>query len=348
MRRVIAATALAAAALTVAAAGTAQAVTPPTASGGPATATLPDSVAPFAVASRALGAVPAAAALTVQFWLAPQSAAAESSAAAASTPGSPQYREFLSPAQYTARFGATPAAASGVESWLKSAGFGSVTVDPGRDYVQATAPVSVIDSALKVSLKYYQATSGVSAGPNQLRANDRAVSLPAGLAGSVLGVTGLDNAAPVMTYAKMGGAAAAAGQPKPKPKPKPKPPGFPCSKWYLQHYATSQPKLYGATRFPTDICGYSPQQLRRSYGYEAKNSGRGVSVALVEVGLVPDMFTTLRDYAKKHQIQAPSAQRYRELSLGQGSACGDPFDVEEQMDVEAAYDMAPLASQLVV
>jgi hypothetical protein len=30
---------------------------------------------------------------------------------------------------------------------------GRVTVDSGRDYVQATAPVSVIDSALKVSLK---------------------------------------------------------------------------------------------------------------------------------------------------------------------------------------------------
>jgi subtilase family serine protease len=350
MSRVTAATALATAALAVAAAGawpagSARAVSLPGALAGAATAALPDSVAPFAVASRALGAVPAASALTVQFWLAPQSAAAESYAAAASTPGRPQYRDFLTPAQYTARFGATPAAAAGVGSWLKSAGFGRVTADPGRDYVQATAPVSVIDRALKVSLRYYRPAGGASAGPNQLRANDRAVSLPAGLAASVLGVTGLDNAAPVMTYAKMGGSTA--GQPGTS-TPKPKAKAFPCSQWYTQHYATNQPKLYSATRFPTAVCGYSPQQLRRSYGYESGNSGRGVTVALVEVGLVPDMFTTLRDYATRHQIQAPSPQRYRELSLGPGSACGDPFDVEEQMDVEASYDMAPLASQLVV
>jgi subtilase family serine protease len=71
-------------------------------------------------------------------------------------------------------------------------------------------------------------------------------------------------------------------------------------------------------------------------------------VALVEVGLTSRMFPTLQTYAQVHGIQAPSKQRYTELSLGQGPACGDPFNVEEQMDVEASYVMAPLAKQLVV
>jgi subtilase family serine protease len=47
-------------------------------------------------------------------------------------------------------------------------------------------------------------------------------------------------------------------------------------------------------------------------------------------------------------VPAPSASRYTELSLGRGSACGDPFYIEEQLDVEASYDMAPGGSQLVV
>ena len=47
-------------------------------------------------------------------------------------------------------------------------------------------------------------------------------------------------------------------------------------------------------------------------------------------------------------MPAPSSQRYREVPLGQGSACGDPYDEEEHLDVEASYDMAPRASQLVV
>ena len=44
---------------------------------------------------------------------------------------------------------------------------------------------------------------------------------------------------------------------------------------------------------------------------------------------------------------APSPNRYHELLLGKNT-CGDPFNVEEQTDVEASYDMAPGANQLVV
>jgi len=309
---------------------------------GPSTRTLPDSVAPFVATSAALQAVPAANTLSVQFWLAPQSpAAAESYATAVSTPGNPLFGHFLSPAGYTSRFGATDAEAGKVESWLKSTGFTGVTSDAGHDYVRATAPVSTIDKALQVQLRYYRATGAANAGDYPLRANDRPVSLPASLAGGVLGVTGLDNADPVMTYARPG-TPSAAGVTKGTS------PTFPCSQWYLQHYAAKLPKQYGTTKFPTLICGYTGQQLRRAYGYSSVNEGKGVTVALVEVGLAPYMFQTLGDYAKANGIQAPSAQRYTELSLGRGSACGDPFNTEEQLDVESSYDLAPMAKQLVV
>jgi subtilase family serine protease len=313
----LAATAIAATATAAGPAAVARAVGP-----GPAGATLPDGAAPFAVGTRAIGAVPAASPLTIQFWLAPRAAAAESYAAAASTPGSPLFRHFLSPAAYTA-------------------GFAGVAADSGRDYVQATAPVSVIDAALKVQLRYYRTAGGRTADGYPLRASDRPVSLPAAVAASVLGVTGLDNAAPEPTYVTMGTHAA-------NGKPGGKTAAFPCSQWYLQHYAAGLPRRYGTTRFPTVICGYSPQQLRLAYGYSAANTGRGVTIALVEVGLTRNMFSTLDLYAKAHGIQRPSPRRYRELSLGRGSACGDPFNVEEQMDVEASYDLAPLARQLVV
>ena len=60
------------------------------------------------------------------------------------------------------------------------------------------------------------------------------------------------------------------------------------------------------------------------------------------------MYETLQMYAKIHDIQAPSPERYSELSIGQGSSCGDPFNTEEQLDVESSYDMAPMANHLVV
>jgi subtilase family serine protease len=320
---------------------------------GAGNATLPDSVAPFATASRATGTVPAADKLTLQFWLTPQVAAAESYATAVSTPGNPLFRQFLSPAAYTARFAATHESTVAVESWLTSAGFAGVTTDSGRDYVRATAPVSTIEQALRIQLKYYRAARDANAGRYPLRANDRPVSLPASVAGRVAGVTGLDNAAPTMTYARAGDPSAPKGSKRPKgPKPpkgsEPKSPSFACSQWYLQHYAAGLPSQYGTTKFPTVICGYTPQQLRRAYGYSAANDGKGVTIALVEVGTTPDMFETLQTYAKVHDIQAPSAARYAELSLGEGPACGDPFNIEEQLDVESSYDLAPMANQLVV
>src|ERR1700722_17439986 len=221
--RVIAATALAATAITAVGAATqAKAVGVPVGQLGPVghvgpgghvgagTATLPDSVAPFAAAGRATGSVPAADALTLQFWLAPR-AAAESYAPAVSTPGNPLFRHFLSPAAYTARYAATPESAAAVESWLTSEGFAAAGTDSGRDYVRATAPVSTIDKALKIRLTYYRAGRDANAGRYRLRANDRPVSLPASGAGRVEGGTRLDNAAPTMTYARAGNPSAPKG-----------------------------------------------------------------------------------------------------------------------------------------
>jgi len=302
---------------------------------------LSDSVAPFAATSAAAGAVPAVTKLTIQFWMAPRSAAAARYAAAVSTPGNPLFRHFLSPSGYTARFGPTQAAADSVESWLRSEGFTGIGTDQGRDYVQATAPVSTIEAVLRVRLNYYRTRALATAGRYPLRANDRPVSLPASLARRVLGVTGLDNAAPTMTYVREGAQERARMNPAGSP-------AFACSQWYLQHYATGLPEMYGVTKFPTILCGYTPQQLRRAYDLAATDIGKDVTVALVEVGLTPDMFQTLADYAQVHGIQAPSSARYDELSIGQGSQCGDPFNVEEQLDVEASYSMAPTANQIVV
>src|ERR1700735_3508375 len=337
---IVAAAALAATAMAVAASGpAAHADTAPAADG--AVATLPGSSAPFALPGNANGAVPAGNRLTVQFWLRSQTAAAASYASAVSTPGSRLFEHYLTPAAYTARFGATAHEAASVESWLKAAGFTGVSPDSGRDYVAGTASVSAIDTALSTQLRYFRPTVGINAGGYRLRGNDGPVSMPAAVAASVLGVTGLENAAPVKTYATPEVSVAPAA-------PAGRPISFGCSSWYAQHYARRLPRQYGATSFPTVVCGYSADQLRAAYGYNRHNIGKGVTVALVEIGLTPDMFQTLQDYARVNRIQSPSASRYAELSLGRGSACGDEFNVEEQLDVESSFDMAPLASQLVI
>jgi subtilase family serine protease len=311
----------------------------------PALARIPGSAVPFTSYLRAAGTVAASQKLSVQVWLRPQVAAARNFAATVSTPGSASFHQYLSPKAYAARFGAPAAEAAKVESWLRSAGFTGVKASPLRSYVRATGAASAIDAAFHTTLRRYHATAAVNAGPYQLRANSTPVSIPASLSGKVLGVTGLDNAAPLLPLQRP--SATAIGKKTP-PLAASKVKSVPCSYYYGEHVVHGLPRQFGTTSFPTDNCGYSGTQFRKAYGATAAATGTGQTTALVELGLTSDMFLTLKDYAKKNGVPAPSASRYTELSLGRGSACGDPFYIEEQLDVEASYDMAPGASQLVV
>jgi subtilase family serine protease len=299
---------------------------------------LAGSTVPFTGHVRAIGAVAGSARLTIQVWLRPGNlAAAQQYATAVSTPGSKLFHHYLSPDGYTARFGASPAAAGAVESWLRGRGFTSIQADPGRNYVRATGAVAAINAAFQIRLENYQSSASVNAGRYQLRANNRAVAIPQSLSKYVLGVTGLDNAAPKLPLmrrpAHQSGAAGG--------------PTAPCSQYYGQHHISGLPQQFGQTSFPTQICGYKAAQLRGAYGANMRNDGQGQTVSLVELGLAPEMFLTLQDYARAENFLAPSPHRYTELSLGKNT-CGDPFVVEEQLDVETSYDMAPGANQLVI
>ena len=318
---------------------------PAAASPRPADTPLAGSVAPFTSHTRATGNVASSKRLSIQVWLKPQMAAAQRFASAVSTPGNAQFHHYVSPDGYAARFGATAGQAGNVESWLRAEGFTSVHANSQRSYVRATAATSKINAAFHVQLKLYRASAAANAGPYALRANSGAVSVPSALAGSILGVTGLDNAGPILPIdyqtsrpngEPAGKATSAAGL------------SAPCSQYYGQHRSSGLPRHFGETSFPTEACGYSAGQLRAAYGATSQSTGTGQTIALVELGLTKDMFLTLKDYAKANGMPAPSTQRYSELSLGRGTACGDEFDVEEQLDVESSYDMAPSASQLVV
>jgi subtilase family serine protease len=306
----------------------------------PAETVLAGSAAPFTSHTRATGDVSGTTRLTVQLWLRPDMAAAARFAAAVSTPGSAQFHHYLSPARYTARFGPTRGEASRARAWLRAEGFTAVHTDAGRSYVRATAPVSRINAAFRIRLRTYQASAAANAGPYVLYANNVAISLPSWLASSVLGVTGLNNSLPVVPLDRPASKPARAAGPHAAAAP-------PCSQYYGQHLATGLPKQFGTTSFPTIICGYSAHQMQAAYGVSPASTGKGQTVALVELGLTKDMFLTLQDYARTNHLPAPSSRRYAELSLG-SNICGDPFDLEEQLDVEVSHDMAPGANQLVV
>jgi hypothetical protein len=89
--------------------------------------------------------------------------------------------------------------------------------------------------------------------------------------GSVLGVTGLDNAAPVLPLIKQRVSAQARhGTDAAKAQ-------TPCSDYYGQYVtpAGALPKRLGVTSFATSNCGYDAAQIRSAYGATAaRSSGR--------------------------------------------------------------------------
>jgi subtilase family serine protease len=299
------------------------------------------SAVPFAGHAAVIGSVPSATRLSVQVWLKPDTAAAGAFATAVSTPGGAQYGHYLSPAAYTASYGPTASATAAVASWLRTQGFTGISNGPGRAYVRATAPASVISSAFRTSLKLYKPPAGVKGSQRALRANSTPVSVPSSLSGRVLGVTGLDNA-PVVPLAQTVGQAPAAASSAAASRVTPA-----CSSYYGQHLAAGWPKMFGTTSFPSKICGYHASQLRAAYGANGTNTGRSQTIALVELGLAGNMYQTLQRYAAAMKLPAPSRTRYQELPQGKVGTCAG-WDEEEELDVEASYAMAPSAHQLVV
>ena len=311
---------------------------------------VPGSVRAAVGSAARVGSVPASQRLTVQVWLKPDAARAAASADAVATPGSPGFHRYLSPDAYTARFGPSAAQAGAVAAWLAGRGLTGVRVDGGRDYVSATGPVSVVESAFQVRIGRYQprgAASGSAGRSLVFTSNDRGVSVPASLASDVLGVTGLSSASGASrSTAASAAQSRAAGNPAT------------CAQYWAQHVQTLHPAYRGLTRASLPVCGYSAAQLRAAYGVTSQDTGRGQKVALTEDESPTAMFQTLTAYARSNHLPLPKRSQFRQVQAGSActapSAAADraaqspPVDVEAEMDAEAVYAMAPGANQVMV
>ena len=304
------------------------------AAAAPAGVTMPGSVADAVASAPSVGAVPAGQSLNVQLWLKGNDTAATSFADAVSNPKSRTFHQYLSPSAYTAKYGASAASATAVRTWLSQQGFTNITLDPQRTYLRATAPSSTVQNAFGVQMKTF--TVAGQAAP--VMSNDRNVTLPASIAGDVVGISGLTNAQPKTELA----------QPQLPTKAQAAAEADNCSNYYGQNTQSGLPAYNGVTTFPTHVCGYNGSQLRAAYGMTSANTGKGVTVAYIEVGTPYKMFQTLTKWAAAGGLPAPRSANYSELSIGAGNDCGNAFDIEEQLDIESSYAMAPDQHQLLV
>lgn len=272
--------------------------------------------------------------LAIRVYMTPRGgeAALAAAVAAVSTPGSSQYRHYLTPEQYRAQFMATDAAVASVRQWLTSAGVHVDGVEASHRYVSATGSIAALDKAFGVDIRQYTYKGSTVFAPSA------DASVPSSLASTVLGVTGLDTIPRAV-----------------HPQSPPPPGGFangrPCSEFYGQIRARYKadgtsplPQWHGKYPFYA-ICGYDPAQLRAAYGASATGlSGAGATVAITDAFAAPTILQDANEYATRHgfppfasgQFEQRNSRTFTHIPL----CGGNGWFGEETLDVEAVHSMA--------
>jgi subtilase family serine protease len=296
----------------------------------------------WAQASALKGAASTAAAITPQIWLAGRDPSGEAAfASAVSTPGTAQYRHFLTPAQFAARFGATAAEESAVESWARSQGM-TVTA-ANRDYVDVKTTVATAARAFSVAYGSYWVNGSVAgdlaAGQKTITvaAPEAAVRLPASVAPSVRTITGLSTAQEMVQPADS----------LPNP-PQNRWNAGPCSNYTGANQANLEPAAYGKTA-PWADCGLVPDQLRDAYGATQSGlTGAGQTIAIVDAYSSPTIVSDVNEYSTSHSNPGLATGQYSQVlpsSWDDVAECGgNSWYTEETIDTETVHGMAPGAN----
>ncbi len=149
---------------------------------------LPQAVPHIPADATQFGAAPSDQELKLDVALTGQDPVALAQAVAAvSTPGSPDYRHYVTPAQYAAAYGPLPSEVDQVTSVLRSEGLDVGDLAPDSNLLPVTGTASAVAAAFGTSLETVQA-------PDQPRAvvNTSTLGVPASLSGVVSGVVGLN------------------------------------------------------------------------------------------------------------------------------------------------------------
>ncbi|HET8598933.1 MAG TPA: S53 family peptidase [Segeticoccus sp.] len=271
-------------------------------------------------------------------------AGAEALARAVSDPSSSQYRHFVTPASWRQQFAPTSAQVARVTSWLRSQGFSIGEIPANHRYISFSGSAAQVQRAFDTQLSHF------SKHGKNVSAPSSALSVPSTLAGSIVGIGGLDTSAVV----KPMHTDASPALPPPDPVFRNAPP---CSEYYGQKKASSLPQVKGLNPLTYAPCGYKPAQLRGAYGTTSAVNrgydGRGMTVAIVDAYASKWIVGDAQEYARRNDPAHPlRSSQFRQILpknyRGQ-KVCGPSgWYGEETLDVEAVHAMAPGANILYV
>ena len=229
-------------------------------------------------------------------------------------PKSPEYRHFLTPEDFAARFGPTQADYAKAIAYARAQGFTVTATHPNRTLLEVTGTAAQAEKAFNLHLLTYQMATG-----RTFYAPDAEPSVPSELASVVSGVIGLDNASVRRSHARLRsdtGFGAATGD----------------------NFA--QPLSTGSG--PSG--GLTPNDIKAAYNLNTvTQTGSGQTLALFELdGYKASDITKYESY-----FSLPAVTLQNVLVSGATGSAGSGAD-EVTLDIELQIALAPGATKIQV
>ncbi len=257
-----------------------------------------------------------------------RAAKAERVARAVSDPNNARYGHYLTAHRFNSRFAPRAARVRAVESFLRGQGVTVNGVAAGNRWVSATGSVAQVQHAFATTLHLYSYQG------RTLRASSGALSVPANLRSSVLGVLGVSQTASLRKPADA------------------QPPPSTCSTFWDQHEQVGPP-AYGEDLLPDPQLrlhrGPDAWRVRVAEGREPGQHRQGRDRRdHRRLRLTDHAGRTPRRCPRRRVSRSSPRPQYTETLMtpfGLQDECGGEagWNEEESLDVEAVHAMAPAA-----
>ena len=279
------------------------------------------------------------------------------------TPGSPQYHQWLTPAQYAAKFGPTAQEAALVQDFLKSHGLTVTAVHQNNFYVNAQGSIADIQKAFNVQINRFNVKG------KTIYSNISNASIAGPAAEFVSSVQGLHPVS--MQPRSIRPVDPETGQPYPEVplnlKNQAKALAGPPPSLYYENQCwraveshgfttgnTLPAALYTGNRYGGDIhggtghlppCGYEPAALQIAYGLQplisAGNDGTGQTVVIVDAWGSPTATADFGVFASTFGLTSGIFADYNPFGADTSNTS---WAGETTLDIEWSHAMAPSAN----
>ncbi len=246
------------------------------------------------------------------------------------SPGSPNYRKYITPAQFAARFGAAPSAIKAAKKWLLENRLHPETVGKNGLFIAARGSTNAVDRAFHTEMAYYGSKG------RQTLVNVLPAKIDKNLSEDIIGVTGLDNLnafnpTDLNFYHRAG-----------KAGKKPTPVISPAN---IRAHVDANPSAACAQQISAAGAGLTISQLAQAYSfgpvYASGNDGANTTVALIE--FAPIRVSDIDYFASCYGLSAPQINQIN-VSGGPGNSYTASGELEAELDTEVIAGLAPGAT----